>query len=250
MAKQDKSDRRAVLDSMRSQQKNADRRRNFLIVGACCLIALLIVGAAAYGPIKNRYDLAKFNDIKLSDIGAPASACGEIETLPATGGSDHVQEPTPVAYAESPPAFGQHYDVWEGLERKLYTKADRPPLGRLVHNMEHGFSILWYDESVAEDPDQMETLRGLAAKLKGTDNFRLKFKAAPWLADDGEAFPKDQHIAFTHWSVGGIGDDATGEQVGVWQYCSAISGAALEQFMLDYPYTDSPEPSVGNMGTG
>ena len=23
-----------------------------------------------------------------------------------------------------------------------------------------------------------------------------------------------------------------------------------EQFMLDYPYTDAPEPSVGDMGTG
>lgn len=250
MAKQDKSDRRAVLESMRSQQKNADRRRNFMIVGACCVIALLIVGAAAYGPIKSRYDLKKFNDIKLADIGAPATACGEVTTKPATGGSDHVQEPTPIAYAESPPAFGQHYDVWEGLERKLYTTADRPPLGRLVHNMEHGFTVLWYDESAADDPDQMETLRGLATKFKGTDNFRLKFKAAPWLAGDGEAFAKDQHIAFTHWSAGGVGDDATGEQVGVWQYCSEISGAALETFMLDYPYTDSPEPSVGDMGTG
>jgi hypothetical protein len=35
-----------------------------------------------------------------------------------------------------------------------------------------------------------------------------------------------------------------GEQVGVWQYCSAPSGAALETFMKDYPYLDSPEPDA------
>jgi hypothetical protein len=28
----------------------------------------------------------------------------------------------------------------------------------------------------------------------------------------------------------------------VWQYCSDASGAALETFMADYPYRDSPEP--------
>lgn len=35
------------------------------------------------------------------------------------------------------------------------------------------------------------------------------------------------------------------QQVGVWQYCSAPSGAALEAFMEEYPYTDSPEPVGG-----
>ncbi len=149
MAKTDKTDRRAVLESMRSQQKSADKRRNMMIVGVCCAIALMIVGAAAYTPLKNRYDLAKFNDTKLADIGAKASVCADITTKPATGTQDHVQEPTPIVYEDSPPAFGQHYDVWEGLERKLYTKGDRPPLGRLVHNQEHGFTILWYDETIA-----------------------------------------------------------------------------------------------------
>jgi hypothetical protein len=30
----------------------------------------------------------------------------------------------------------------------------------------------------------------------------------------------------------------------VWQYCSDVSGAALDQFMEDYPYMDSSEPAV------
>ena len=30
----------------------------------------------------------------------------------------------------------------------------------------------------------------------------------------------------------------------MWQYCSDVSGAALDTFMTDYPYMDSPEPNA------
>jgi hypothetical protein len=130
------------------------------------------------------------------------------------------------------------------MERKLYSEGDRPELGALVHNLEHGYTILWYDETVADDADQMTELRGIADKFEGTSNLRFKFKAVPWLESDGQAFPDDQHIAFTHWSIGGADQDpAGGGQVGVWQYCSAVSGEALNDFMLKYPYMDSPEPN-------
>jgi hypothetical protein len=66
----------------------------------------------------------------------------------------------------------------------------------------------------------------------------------PWTSEDGKAFPKGQHVALTHWSVGGAGETDPSKQVGVWQYCSDVSGAALETFMEDYPYMDSPEPNA------
>ena len=46
-------------------------------------------------------------------------------------------------------------------------------------------------------------------------------------------------------AVGGTEKASTGQsdQVGVWQYCSDISGAALDTYMLDYPFSDSPEPN-------
>jgi Protein of unknown function (DUF3105) len=130
------------------------------------------------------------------------------------------------------------------MARKLYTEGDRPELGTLVHNLEHGYTILWYDQTVADDADQMSELRGIADKFAGTSNYRFKFKAVPWLESDGKAFPDDQHIAFTHWSIGGSDQDvSSAKQVGVWQYCSAVSGDALNDFMLKYPYLDSPEPN-------
>ena len=240
MAKPAKSDRQAVIDSIRKQQKGAEKRKGWAIVGVCVVIAVLIIGAAAFQPIKNWWELRGFNDLNLSDIGAAADVCQKVDTKPANGSQDHVQPGTPIPYEDAPPAFGTHYDVWDGIERKLYTD-DRPEVGELVHNLEHGYTILWYDESIAADEKQMQLLRGLAGKFTDNDNLRSKFKAVPWTSTDGAAFPDDQHIAFTHWSVGDGGDD---KQVGVWQYCSETSGEALQTFMTDYPYTDSPEPGA------
>ena len=243
MAKTAKSDRQAKIDQIRSKQKGAERRRGFMIVGVCTLIALIIVGAAAYRPIMNWWNLRQFEDLGLARIGAPASVCQKVETKPATGNQDHVQPGTPIPYEDSPPAFGTHYDVWDEIDRKLYTEGDRPDVGELVHNLEHGYTILWYDETIASDNEAMQTLRGIASKFTDDSNFRNKFKAVPWLESDGKPFPDGQHIAFTHWSIGGE-DAQEGQQVGVWQYCSEVSGAALEDFMLEYPYTDSPEPNA------
>jgi hypothetical protein len=237
------ADRRAVVDQLRSKQRRADRRRNVMIVGVCVVIALLIVGAAAYRPIKEWWDLRQFEDIALAELGAPASVCQDVTTAPATGNQEHVEEGTELDYPDSPPATGRHYPTWEPMGRTFYSPGDRPEVGYLVHNLEHGYTVLWYDETAAGDPATMDEIRAIAEKFRGdTDNFRLKFKAAPWLESDGAAFPEGQHVALTHWSVG---DGEEGGQVGVTQYCSEPSGAALEAFMEDYPYTDSPEPLAG-----
>ncbi|MGH3362379.1 MAG: DUF3105 domain-containing protein, partial [Nocardioides sp.] len=148
-------------------------------------------------------------------------------------------------YAESPPAFGPHWNeagvAPAAADREFYT-SDRPELESLVHNLEHGYNVLWYDETIASDEAALDEINGIAAKFSDDDNFRNKFIAAPWTSEDGDAFPDGQHIAMTHWSLGK--ETEKGEQVGVWQYCSEVSGAALETFMVDYPYTDSPEPNA------
>ena len=58
----------------------------------------------------------------------------------------------------------------------------------------------------------------------------------PWLESDGKSFPEGQHIAFTHWSIGGADQDPSGDgQVGVWQYCSDVSGDALNDVHAEVP---------------
>lgn len=237
------TERQARIDAIRNQQKGAERRRGLMIVGVCVVVALLIIGAAAYQPLKDWWDQREFDDLELAAIGAPASVCQDVETKTAEGNQDHVEPGTDIPYEDAPPAFGPHYNVWAPIDRKFYTTGDRPDVGELVHNLEHGYTLLWYDETIAEDSEAMAELRALASKFTDDDDFRNKFKVVPWTSEDGEAFPDGQHIALTHWSIGGDGDPA-GEQTGVWQYCSEPSGAAVEKFMADYPYTDSPEPDA------
>lgn len=244
MAKSDKAERRAAVDQIRRQQQRADQRQGVIIIGVCAVIMVVIIGAAAYRPVKDWWDLRAYSDDALSDIGAPASACQPITTKQASGEQSHVDPGVPVAYEDAPPAFGQHENVPEQMDGKFYDEDDRPNVEKLVHNLEHGYTLVWYDESVADDDEALTQLRAIGEKLDDNDDFRNKFKVAPWTEDDGAAFPEGQHIAFTHWAAESKEEgDKEGQAYGVWQYCSEMSGEALVEFMTKYDYTNSPEPN-------
>jgi hypothetical protein len=250
VAKPSKSDRRAVVDAIRKQQRGRERTRGFAIVGVCILVAVIIVGLAAYQPVKGWWDDRKFQSVTLADIGKPASVCQPITTQKADGNQQHEPTGTQITYTTAPPAFGPHWNeagvAPVAMSRKFYSRDDRPELEQLVHNLEHGYTILWYDDTVTDA--QLNEIKAIGKKFPGDTNFRYKFIAVPWLPSDakeiGKNFPKGQHIAFTHWSQGGTGITDVSKQVGVFQYCSDVSGAALKSFMEKYPYTDTPEPGA------
>ncbi|WP_188113372.1 DUF3105 domain-containing protein [Nocardioides humilatus] len=248
--KSEKSERQKVIEDIRRKQKSADKRQGRIILGVCLTIAAAIVIAAAYNPVRTWIEQRKYNGEALSSIGGPASSCGETITKDATGSGDHRATGEQITYDDAPPAFGPHWN--EGgvapvpMEDRFYTKDSRPELEALVHNLEHGFTILWYDETAADDSTMLGEIKAIAKKLSVSDtNNRLAFKAVPWTKDDGKAFPKGQHIAFTHWDAD---KDDTTKSEGVWQYCSEPSGAALETFMKEHPYYASPEPIGGYAG--
>ena len=203
MAKPAKTDRQAVIDQMRKKQKGAEKRRGYAIVAVCVAIALVMIGAAAYKPVKDWWDGRALEKVALSDIGAAASTCEKVTTKKADGNQNHVPVDTPVDYPDAPPAFGPHWNqagvAPAPFARKFYTSEDRPPLEALVHNLEHGYTIVWYDDTIAEDDDAITDLRAMASKFPGTTNFRHKFIAAPWTSDDedGAKFPGGAHVAFT-----------------------------------------------------
>ncbi len=157
---------------------------------------------------------------------------------------------TVVNYTTAPPAFGAHWNeagvAPVAMAKKFYAWGERPELEALVHNLEHGYTIVWYDETVNKDSSEVAQLRAVANKFPGASNMRYKLKIVPWLPTDegGKKFPSGQHIAITHWSAGGEGQTDTSKQQGVFQYCTSFSGAALKDFMTKYPYTDSPEPAA------
>jgi hypothetical protein len=249
VAKPAKTDRKAVIEEMRKKQKSADRRRGTVIVTVCVLVALGLIAAAAVPILIDKWNDRELDGTALKDIGAAASVCQKATTKKADGNQQHVPVNTPVDYADAPPAFGAHWNeagvAPAPFGRKFYTADDRPALESLVHNLEHGYTILWYDETIADDGAALDNIEAISRKF-GESNFRDKFIAAPWTSKDenGAKFPKGQHVAFTHWSAGGNGVTDATKQVGAFQYCSDVSGAALATFMDTYPYTDSPEPDA------
>jgi len=233
-------DRRAVVEQMRRDQKQAERRRTIVVVSVCVVVALVIVGLAAIPLLKQN----KLTAGDLASIGASekAAGCQPVLKKKANGNQDHKPEGTPITYADAPPAFGPHYPVTAPFERKFYTASDRPQIEYVVHNLEHGYSLLWYDDTIAKNSDQLAVVKAIAKKYEGT-KLTDKFIALPWTAKDGKAFPKGTHVALTHWSAGGDPADVSKQQ-GIWQYCGKPSGAVVQKFTKDYPYTDSPEPQA------
>lgn len=238
------SDRRDRLARLERERKAAERKRTLLFAGIIGVIAAVIIGATGWSLWQESEQNAAIADRNLDEFGVPAAeaSCSEPQETEASGNNEHIAEGD-IDYGQAPPASGPHRPSWVQLAREFYTAEDRPELEALVHNLEHGYSILWYDSTVADDAEALGQVKAIAEKFEGSDNFRSKFIAAPWTGQDGESFPEGQHVAFTHWSIGGDGDPS-GEQQGIFQYCSAPSGAALEEFMNEYPYTDTPEPNA------
>jgi hypothetical protein len=147
-----------------------------------------------------------------------------------------------ISYPVSPPSSGPHYAVWAPFGKKFYTADDRPPVPNLVHNLEHGYTILWYNEAAAADKNELAMIEKISkAKLPGSSND--KFIAAPIKAADGLLpWPAGKNIAFSHWSASAQGQTTA---FGHRQFCGSVSGAALNDFINKYPATDAQEPNGG-----
>ena len=181
---------------------------------------------------------------------APPRRCARTSPRRRPSGShDHVPaDPAGRPTTDAPPAFGPHWNE-AGLapapfERKLYTDDDRPELESLVHNLEHGYTILWYDETIADDDDQMLELRAHRRQVR---RHRQLPHEVHRRAVDRPRTARPSPTASTSRSRTGRrrrGRGGRRGQVGVWQYCSEVVGEALDDFMKEYPYTDSPEPNA------
>jgi hypothetical protein len=250
-------ERREVVEQMRRQAQAAERRRTMIVLAFCAALALVIIGVAAVAIVKqqNKDEALRATDLNKLGDSAAAAGCEPVKTVDGTGTGDHTT--APVDYQTTPPAFGAHNPSPDTSGTHFYTADDRPPVEVLVHNLEHGWTIVWYDETIAKDNDAMDTLKATADKFGGHGNDpSYNMIIAPWTSDDGggEPIPDGKHIAFTHWSIHhqtfdpsawdghntGDGEPAI-PSFGESQYCSSFSGEALSDFMTQYPYDDAPE---------
>lgn len=177
----------------------------------------------------------KSGDSGAIGVGRAAAGCEPIRTKPykvPAVGSNHVPIGTEIDY-DSPPAAAIHYDTFPDLVRSMYSVEDRPILQDLVHMLEHGYNVLWYDESIGDDDEAMDDLHAIADKYPVGDYVVI----APWTEKDGDPFPGDAHVALTHWRF-------SPDESGVWEYCQKVSGEVFDEFHDEYPKSNSPEPNA------
>jgi hypothetical protein len=237
VGKSQKQSRRDLIEKMQKDQARSDKRRTLLIVAGAIVIGLAIIAV----PAVKLFQDSKVRNSSVADLGvkAAAASCDKITDDKASGTLQHEPDGTVIKYSVSPPSSGSHYATWAPFDKKFYSLGDRPPVPNLVHNLEHGYTILWYNEATAKNADQAALIETISkAKLPAAANG--KFIAAPFKSTDGAAWPAGKNIAFTHWSAG-----AEGQAMGHRQFCGSLSGEALQQFLEKYPALDAQEPNGG-----
>lgn len=154
--------RQQVREARKAAQKRKQVVRRAMIVGA---VVVVVGGLAA-----------------LALLTKPTET-GEVVEIMADA-LEHVADGTEIEYSTNPPTSGPHYG--EAADGGFYD--DPVPDGHLIHNLEHGYVIVWYDceqmtesecESTKEDIKDFVTGR---AKLIGMPRTGM-----------------DSPVAFTSW---------------------------------------------------
>ena len=213
------------------------------IIAGCVAILLVLGVAISYAIIDAR---GKQPEVAITKIGVPASAasCDPVTKDKTAGNGDHVDSngaAPKVKYTTVPPSSGGHYSQPEVSDRRFFTAADRPRMERLVHNLEHGYTVLWYDEKAGEAKKaQLEELAQVANKIESAKD---KFIVSAWDPAYGE-LPAGKKFALSHWSAKpGTEQTAEVNQEGNRQLCGDLSGAVVKTFIDQHPRTSAPEPN-------
>lgn len=235
------SSRRDKLASFEAARKKDQRNRTIRLLVICVVLATLLLAYPVYLFVDDYR--ARNADLATIGVDVAAAACEPPSETPASGNQDHVPDGSKVTYTEFPPASGQHYQSPAPFMRHFYTMADRPPVETLVHNLEHGYTVLWYR---ADAPGEVIRDAERAAKTFGGDDYNPadKFIAAPWEDADGGPFPEGKNVVLARWTANPENPSDTSQQLSVRQACGQLSGQAIKDFMAKYPYTSSPEPNA------
>ena len=185
-------------------------RRVAVVAGivAAVVAVLVVVGTVVEQP----------NEEALRKVGAPASeVCQPVTGHPANGASQHVSPP--VAYDRTPPNSGPHMGSWVSVNQRRYEPTDGRALEQVVHNLEHGWVVLWYDTALA-DVDLLDRALSEAETRK--------LVAMPWVGKERLPAP----YVLTAW--------------GHEQRCTGVSGEGIADFVKAYAGSagDAPEPDA------
>ena len=231
MARTLDKNRKARVEEMRRAQAAAERRRTALVVGAAVVVVLVLVGIV----VKVVRDAQAEKDVASVGVALAAASCDPVTNDKPEGTQVHVgpqtNQPnvTRVAYRTVPPAFGEHFVTPAYPALPFYSEQDRPRMETLVHNLEHGYTVVWYTNAAPKA--QVDQLKQIADRARQMPETSGKFIVSAW-DDSYGAFPAGKTIGMSHW----------GATTAHRQLCAAVSGEAVKKFVTAYPYSDSPEP--------
>ena len=116
----------------------------------------------------------------------PAITKAAGETIPEMPSSQHIsygEDPGP--FNSDPPTSGQHYA--EGMDAGFYEESEIEefgpyPEGYLVHSLEHGYVIFWYNCDLLSESDCADLKVDLKAAMDDANNFKVI--GFPWKSID------------------------------------------------------------------
>ena len=229
-------DRRAKVEAMRKAEQARERRKSMIFVVIAILVGVGLIAAVAIPSYLKSQNDPKNKALSSFGVSADAASCSEVQTSD-TGSTEsvgqHVADGTVEKYDTVPPSYGPHWAQPAYPAREFYTARDRPEMEQLVHNLEHGYTIVWYDKTIKGA--QLDALQDIATRARTEDAVGPtgKFIVSAW--DDAYGtFPGGKHLGISHW----------GADAGHVQLCGKVSGAAVQTFIEDFPASDSPEPNA------
>jgi hypothetical protein len=141
---------------VRRERRRKKARKNKLIwggIGIDILIVTGLIGWTAFRP-----------------------AAGEAVPIMANAG-DHVPEGSdPGPFNSDPPTSGQHYG--QELEAGFYEESDPEvkngyPEGYLLHNLEHGYTIFWYNCELLDEEGCSNLKTDIEGVMNDLNNFKV-----------------------------------------------------------------------------
>ena len=207
---EEKQRRREAEERKQEALKKAQRKRNLVTT----VVALLVLGGVVAAIVFQRQ--AETEAISSYGVSEEEANCGEVEEHDIMG-ADHIDvgaahEP----YTTNPPTSGPHYNE-AGLgpvQADFYEDASEAPPEGVVHNLEHGMIVFYYNPDAP--PEVIEDLK-LAVEDESVASV-----ATTWTDLEGDA-----NFVMTAW--------------GQSQACEQVSRTVVNDFRREFQGIAGPE---------
>lgn len=208
------TNRRRVIEEQRRKARAKERRTTALVIILSVILGGGLIGGAVYAGAQSKKHKKEHTALNAVGVSAAKASCDapKAEDVPKDALENATKHTTEtVDYGTNvPPTSGRHNPTpLVSTNQHFWSRDSKVKPEQAVHNLEHGFVVVWYDKTVS-DAD-IELLK------KAADSGETKLLVVPWLRGD---FPNGKHIVLTAWSER--------------QTCNGVSGPAMQKFVNDF----------------